>query len=107
MQTDLAHAYAEENHLQARYADVPPPDDAVNVGAWEECSDGRVLRFFRGTQRGTVSIAGLQNTLGSVERRWIYDAGDGGYCIEVDAATARGKAGDWLAAADELESLAD
>lgn len=86
------------------------PADATSVGEWR--LNGGQARGFGGTKRATaaepdrtrvhVDITGSQERDGTTER-YIGINGD----IFVDAPAARKLAADLLAAADELEALAD
>jgi hypothetical protein len=103
---------ARDSELEAcwaqEYSAVQAPPDATEVRAWMAVFDADApTRYFRGTRRGSdpvsVDLAGYQETNGAVRQRWITPAVD----TDLDAAGARELAAHLIAAADELDELAD
>jgi hypothetical protein len=103
----LARSFAAHNLLQALHADVLPPADASGVCEWREVN-AAARRFFCGTLRGTavrVEIHGAQHADGSVSHRAIFVTTGNG--VDLTPAEARKAAHNLLAAADEMDALAD
>jgi hypothetical protein len=88
---------------------VAPPADATRIHNWSYIFNTDELhRFFYGTQRGEpvpVGICGYQNPDGSVRARSIFI--DNAAAREFDPAAARQLARALIAAADEVDELAN
>lgn len=100
----LARGWASYNIAQSFHADVPPPADAVELGAWIKQGDRERRRSFRcvtgiGGLAIAVEISGSQYTDGRIDGQVSLT----GEVTNLDAAGARAVAAALLAAADRLE----
>lgn len=101
----LARGWASYNIAQSFHADVPPPDDAVELGPWIKQNDRERCRSFRsvtgiGGLDIAVEISGSQYTDGRIDGRVSLS----GNLTQLDAAGARHVAAALVAAADRVEA---